>query len=297
MRVKICNQCPRRCAVSRERVTGFCQMPSEIRLARVALHPWEEPCLSGKNGSGTVFFCGCNLRCVFCQNRTISHDTELGRVVSDSELADLMLSLQARGAANINLVTPTHYVHRLVPILRAVRPQLTVPVVYNCGGYESVEALRALEGLIDVYLPDVKYFDSALSARYSQAPDYFSVTTNALEEMLRQRPKCVYDGDGSLLSGVMVRHLVLPGCRADSVKLLRALAERFGSDAFPLSLMSQYTPDFAPEDADANLRRRLTTFEYDFVLRVAQELGFEGYLQQRNSATSHYTPDFSESTF
>ena len=272
-------------------------MPDQIRLARVALHPWEEPCLSGKNGSGTVFFCGCNLGCVFCQNRDISHDGSLGRVVSDEELASLMLSLQERGAANINLVTPTHYVHRLVPILRTVKPSLQIPVVYNCGGYESVEALRALDGLVDVYLPDVKYFDSSLSERYSKAPDYFSVAAAALAEMLRQRPKCVYGDDGSLLSGVMVRHLVLPGCRRDSVDLLRALFERFGCDAFPLSLMSQYTPDFAPADADANLRRRLTSFEYDSVLREAQSLGFTGYLQELRSASSRYTPDFTEQTF
>ncbi len=295
--MKICNQCPRRCAVLRDREIGFCQMSDEIRLARVALHPWEEPCLSGKNGSGTVFFCGCNLRCVFCQNRTISHDTALGRTVSDAELADLMLSLQERGAANINLVTPTHYVHRLVSVLRGVKSRLSIPVVYNCGGYESVEALRALEGLIDIYLPDVKYFSTELSARYSQAPDYFSVAKGALAEMLRQCPKNVFGDDGSLRSGVMVRHLVLPGCRSDSIALLRALAEQFGNDAFLLSLMSQYTPDFAPEDADANLRRGLTTFEYDSVLREAQRLGFAGYLQERNSANSRYTPDFTQPTF
>jgi putative pyruvate formate lyase activating enzyme len=217
--------------------------------------------------------------------------------VSDGELADLMLSLQERGAANINLVTPTHYVHRLAPILRALKPKLTVPVVYNCGGYESVEALRALEGLIDIYLPDVKYFNPELSARYSQASDYFSVAKGALTEMLRQQPKRVFGEDGSLLSGVMVRHLVLPGCRADSIALLRALAEHFGNDTFLLSLMSQYTPDFAPEDADANLRRGLTTFEYDSVLREAQDLGFVGYLQERNSANSRYTPDFTQPTF
>ena len=287
-----CKQCPRACGADRRAETGFCGVPAGIRLARAALHPWEEPCISGERGSGTLFFCGCNLRCVFCQNREISHGEEGGVAVSPSELKRIMLRLQEEGASNINLVTPTQYALQLVPILREIRGELRIPVVYNCGGYESVETLRALEGLIDVYLPDCKYYSPQLSASYSAAPDYFSVSTDALREMLRQTGSPKMGENGLMKRGVLVRHLVLPGCREDSIALLKQLSEIFGSHAFLLSLMSQYTPEFAAADAPKNLRRRVTSFEYDQVLAVALELGFEGYLQARASAVSHYTPDF-----
>ncbi|MBR7097896.1 MAG: radical SAM protein, partial [Clostridia bacterium] len=260
--------------------------------ARAALHPWEEPCISGKGGSGTVFFTGCNLRCIYCQNREISCGGEVGKTVSASELEHIMLRLQDDGAENINLVTPTPYALQLIPVLQRVRKELRIPVVYNCGGYESVETLRALDGLIDVYLPDCKYRSSDLSATYSAASDYFAVATDALAEMLRQTGAPVIDESGMLQRGVLVRHLVLPGCRQDSIQLLTALHERFGNHAFLLSLMSQYTPEFASADAPGNLRRRVTAFEYDRVLEAVESLGFDGYLQKRSSATADYTPDF-----
>ena len=179
----VCVQCPRRCGVDRSEKYGFCGVSLDFRIARAALHPWEEPCISGKNGSGTVFFTGCNLRCIYCQNREISCGGEIGKTVSASELGSIMLRLQDEGAENINLVTPTPYALQLIPVLRSVREKLQIPIVYNCGGYESVETLRALDGLIDVYLPDCKYHSSEFSSAYSSASDYFSVATAALTEM------------------------------------------------------------------------------------------------------------------
>ncbi len=292
-----CRACPRECGVSRKsNELGFCGVPDEILVARIAPHAWEEPCISGKNGSGTVFFSGCNLRCVYCQNHSISHNA-LGKPLSAEALEDALLDLQERGVHNINLVTPTHYIRGLLPVLEHIKPKLHIPIVYNCGGYEKCETLRHLEGLVDIYLPDIKYFDSARAAKYSLAPDYFPIAMAALEEMLRQTGKCTFDADGMLRAGVIVRHLILPGGREDSIRLLHALAERFGADAFLLSLMSQYTPEFAAECPYPELHRRVTSFEYDTVLREATRLGFDGYFQARSSASSSFTPNFNEKTF
>lgn len=289
-----CQQCPRNCGVDRnESQNGFCGVSSAFRVARIALHPWEEPCISGKNGSGTIFFSGCNLRCVFCQNHSISH-LRKGTDLSKEKLASAMLDLQQQGAHNINLVTPSHYALQLVPVLERIKPSLSIPIVYNCSGYESVETLRALEGLVDIYLPDIKYYSSALSKKYSDAPNYYPVAVSALEEMLRQVPTARFDENGLMKKGVIVRHLVLPSCRKDSMALLDALAERFGSHAFRLSLMSQYTPDFAKEAPYPELHRRVTTFEYNSVLDHALALGFEGYFQNRSAASASYTPDFNQ---
>ena len=290
---ELCNQCPRKCNVDRSRALGFCGVPEGFRVARVALHAWEEPVISGERGSGTVFFCGCNLRCVFCQNREVSRAT-LGRELSAEELAAKLLRLQEQGAHNLNLVTPTPYARQLIPLLKALKPRLSIPVVYNCGGYEDVETLRALEGLVDVWLPDFKYFDADLAKRYSAAPDYFPVALDALREMLRQCPTRAFAKDGTLARGVIVRHLVLPSHRADSIALLEALAREFGSDAFLLSLMSQYTPTFAKDAPDPALHRRLTSFEYEKVLDTATRLGFDGFRQSRSSAPELYSPDFSK---
>ncbi|MBQ1230445.1 MAG: radical SAM protein [Clostridia bacterium] len=293
----LCTQCPRNCAVARrDGARGYCGAPWDFQIARAALHPWEEPCISGSRGSGTVFFSGCNLRCVFCQNREVSHEL-LGRSVSPKELEDILLRLQEEGAHNVNLVTPTPYVLQLIPVLEHVKPRLSIPILYNTGGYESVDTLRLLEGLVDIYLPDFKYLDPTLAHTYSDAPDYPEVAEAALAEMLRQCPSPVFDGEGLLQTGVVLRHLVLPGQRRDSVKALRMLAERFGSNAFLLSLMNQYTPEFAMHTPYPNLHRRLPTFEYESVCREADSLGFRGYTQSRDAATSGYTPNFHEKTF
>lgn len=292
----MCNQCPRACGVDRSCGQGFCGVSEAFRVARAALHPWEEGFLSGTRGSGTVFFSGCNLRCVYCQNREISRET-LGKDLDAAALKDLLLRLQEAGAHNINLVTPSHYALALVPVLEELRDVLRIPVVYNCGGYESVDTLRRLEGLVDIYLPDFKYVDPVRAAKYSGAADYCDVATRALREMLRQRGAPRMDAQGMLSSGVVVRHLVLPGGRKDSVAVLRHLAEHFGTRDYLLSLMSQYTPAFAADTAYPELHRRVTTFEYESVVQEAVRLGFAGCMQDRSSASTDYTPDFYEKSF
>ena len=289
-----CNICPRRCNVSRDGRVGFCGVPAEIHVSRVSLHKWEEPPVSGKNGSGTIFFTGCNLRCVFCQNKRISGSSDLlsGAVsMTPEELCDAMLRLQDEGAHNVNLVTPTHYSEGIIKALQIAKPRLSIPVVYNSSGYESVDTLKRLSGLVDVYLPDLKYFSSELSAKYSGAADYFEVASRALTEMLSQVGEAMFE-DGLIKRGVIVRHLVLPGCRKDSIKVLEALSELMPTDKIKLSLMRQFTPDFVDKDRYPELRRRVTTFEYDSVVRRAGELGFDGYIQSAESATSEYTPSF-----
>ena len=289
----ICRQCPRECNVERQRESyGFCSSPDAFLVARTGLHAWEEPPISGTRGSGTIFFGGCNLRCVFCQNRAISHGG-VGREMHDDALLDAMLRLQNAGAHNINLVTPSHYTLQLARLLERARPQLSIPIVWNSSAYENVDSLRALDGLVDVYLPDIKYFSPAVSAAYSAAPDYYAVAIPALGEMLRQVGDArLYSDEGILLRGVIVRHLILPGCRSDSIDLLTSLAKKFGTDAFLLSLMGQYTPEFAEDAPYPNLHRTLTTFEYQSVQKIASDLGFDGFSQDLTSATSKYTPEF-----
>ena len=289
-----CNACPRKCSVDRSGSRGFCGASDEIAVSRVALHEWEEPSISGSRGSGTIFFAGCNLRCVFCQNKVISASSTAfseARILSVGELVDAMLALQDAGAHNINLVTPTHFAPQIDEALQKAKPHLEIPVVYNSSGYESVETLCALSGLIDVYLPDLKYFSSELSGKYSSAPDYFEVACAALTEMLSQVGEAVFE-DGLMKKGMIVRHLVLPGCRKDSIALLSELARLLPVDKIKLSLMRQFTPDFVDRDKYPELCRRVTTFEYDSVVRHASSLGFDGYAQSAESATSAYTPSF-----
>ena len=294
---KVCQNCPRACKADRlQGEQGFCGAPHLFSVARASLHMWEEPSVSGTKGSGTIFFTGCNLRCVFCQNREISRGGK-ENLLTDEELSAVMLRLRDAGAHNINLVTPTPYAHRLADLLPRVKPLLGIPIVYNCGGYESVEALRKLEGLVDIYLPDFKYLSSDVAEAFSSAPDYLPVATAALKEMVRQTGAPQLSKNGLLEKGTIVRHLVLPGHRGDSLAVLRHLAEEFGTKSFLLSLMSQYTPAFASDCPHRELHRRVTTFEYNAVLEEALKLGFEGYLQSRTSATSDFTPDFSERSF
>lgn len=289
-----CELCPRRCNVDRARgELGVCAMPAEVYVARAALHPFEEPPISGTRGSGTVFFTGCSLRCIFCQNRDI-RTTEYGRAFSVTELCNLFLSLQREGAHNINLVTPTHYADRIAEALSLVKDRLTVPVVYNCGGYERVETLKTLQGLVDIYLPDFKYVSRELETAYSAAPDYSEHATAALAEMHRQVGAAAFDADGLMTRGVIVRHLVLPGSRADSMAVLDRIAATVPVADIRLSLMRQYTPDFAPRSGPKSLLRRVTSFEYDSVMTHAVTLGFEGYFQTKESATAAFTPDFSK---
>ena len=288
-----CTLCPRLCGVNRTAgKLGFCGQSETLRIARAALHPFEEPPISGVRGSGTIFFVGCSLRCVFCQNRTISRAQQVGQAISQQELADRMLSLQELGAHNINLVTPTHFADQIASVLERIKPRLTVPVVWNSSGYERVDTLRRLEGLVDIYLPDFKYASPALAERYSAASDYPQVVTEALSEMYRQVGRYAIDEQGLLQKGLLIRHLVLPGSRQDSIAVLQALAELFAPSEILLSLMSQYTPEFATDCPHTALHRRLTTFEYRSVAEFALSLGFDGFFQERASASSDYTPAF-----
>lgn len=290
MSTDTCKLCPRRCNADRVSSYGFCGCPSDAVLSKYMLHRWEEPPISGTKGSGALFFAGCTLKCVYCQNREISN-TPVGEAKSPRELADIFLELQEMGAHNINLVTPTHFSDKIVQALDIAKPRLCIPTVYNTSGYESVEALKKLEGYIDVYLPDFKYFDSGLSMKYSKAPDYFEVASRALAEMYRQVGAYTEDENGILKKGMMVRHLVLPGQRHDSVRVLEELHKLLPVKDVRLSLMSQFTPDFVPEEY-RELKRKITTFEYNFVLNKAIDLGFEGFFQQKDSASAKYTPDF-----
>lgn len=283
-----CTLCPRRCGVDRTRgQLGFCKMPGQIHAARAGVHYWEEPVISGSFGSGAVFFSGCTLKCAFCQNYDISQEN-FGKPMTSAELRAAFERLIDEGVQNVNLVTPTHF---LPDILPALEPKLPVPVVYNCGGYESVETLRQLEGKIDVYLPDFKYSDNALAKKLSSAPDYFETASAAILEMYRQVGKPVIEGD-EMKRGVLVRHLVLPGCVDNSLGVLDWVAEHFRSGDILFSLMSQYVPmgraaEMPPFD------RRITELEYDSVLSYMMLLGIEdGYTQDFSSAERGYTPSF-----
>ncbi|MBO5305967.1 MAG: 4Fe-4S cluster-binding domain-containing protein [Clostridia bacterium] len=290
--MSLCQMCPRGCHKERdENALGFCRAPKEFLVSRVALHPFEEPAICGKNGSGTVFFGGCNLGCVYCQNRAISRGQK-GEIFSEKALEGAILSLVEKGACNINFVTPTHYTLPLASFLERLKPRLAVPVVWNCGGYESIDALRALDGLVDIYLPDFKYHSPKLAEKYSHAANYCEVASTAVTEMYRQRGRVTFDREGLMTSGVMVRHLVLPSCRKDSMDVLRTIASLVPTADIRLSLMSQYTPDFVDKETYPELARRVTSFEYNSVLDLALSLGFEGYFQSRDSAKKDYTPEF-----
>ena len=282
-----CILCPRQCGVDRTERVGYCGSGSLPKVARAAKHHWEEPCISGTEGSGTVFFSGCTLGCVFCQNREISRGGT-GREVTVEHLADIFKRLEGQGVHNLNLVTPTHFTPQILQALELSKP--AVPVVMNCGGYERVETLRQWEGKVQVYLPDLKYFSPELSARYSAAPDYFAVASKAIMEMHRQQPQLVWEGD-LLKSGLIIRHLVLPGCMKDSLQILDFLDKHLPKDSFLLSLMSQYTPTENCKQFP-EINRRVTTYEYRKVADRAAELGFSGFAQDRRSAKEEYTPPF-----
>lgn len=288
-----CELCPRRCGADRAAgKTGFCRLPEDVFVARAAPHFYEEPPISGTRGSGTIFFEGCTLRCVFCQNRDISRGASRPPL-TDAELLSLFGELYRAGVHNFNLVSPTPYVRALCRVLPEVKKRYPLPVVYNTGGYERVETLRQLAGLVDIYLPDFKYADPALSAAFSGAADYPGAAASAVAEMARQTGKPLFDSEGMLRRGTVVRHLVLPGHRADSFAVLMRLAELFPArDEILLSLMRQYTPDFAPADAPRELHRRVTTFEYTKVLSLCETLGFQGFSQQKGAADKGFTPDF-----
>ena len=279
------------CNVDREITTGYCGVKDTLRVARAALHFWEEPCISGEEGSGAVFFTGCNLRCVFCQNFQIAR-AEQGKEITVERLSEIFLELQEQKANNINLVTATHYVPQVVESLKMAKERgLHIPVVYNCGGYETVETLKLLEGLVDIYLPDFKYVDNNRAKRYSRAEDYPETAKKALEEMVRQQPEAEFDERGIMKKGVIVRHLMLPGGIKDSKAVVKYLYETYGNQIF-ISLMNQYTP--LPHVADyPEIDRKLKKFEYDRLVDYAISLGVEnGFIQEGETAEESFIPAF-----
>lgn len=291
-RLKNCTLCPRDCRIDRFSSTGFCKATPNPKIARAALHHWEEPCISGNKGSGTVFFSGCNLRCVYCQNFEISQ-RGFGKEVSVERLSEIFTELFEKGAHNINLVSPTPYVPQITAAIKKVKHIVKIPFVYNTGGYETPETLESLRGIIDIFLTDIKYKDAVLSQKYSKAPDYFDISLSAAKKMIDICRKPQFDENGLLKSGVIIRHLVLPGCRKDSIEILKEIANELSPDSFILSLMSQFTPDFNILANYPELCRRITSFEYNSVIDAATFLGFKaGYMQEKSSAEKKYTPPF-----
>ena len=287
-----CELCPRKCGADRTTERGLCGAEEAPRVAKIMLHEWEEPFISGSRGSGAVFFSGCNLGCVYCQNYTI-RDGGIGSVMDADALAQAYLKLQQDGAHNINLVTAAPYVPEIAESLRLAKSLgLTIPVVYNTSGYECVEAIRQLEGLVDVYLPDWKYVSPLLSKKFSNAADYCEVASAAIEEMFRQVGELTLDENGVAVRGLVIRHLILPGCADDSRSVLNEIVNRFPLSTH-ISLMSQYTPQVYTTEFPLN--RRITQREYDRVISYALSLGLYNILiQQRDSAQSVYTPQFTK---
>lgn len=289
MRIEHCGICPRRCGALREERegNGFCRMGADPVVARAALHFWEEPCLSGTRGSGAVFFTGCSLQCVFCQNYEISTRRSNGKILTPKELSTVFRRLTEQGAHNINLVTATHFAPAVAQTLSLWKPP--VPVVYNCGGYETLETLRMLEGLVDIYLPDLKYADGELAGRLSGAADYVPISRAAVLEMARQTGPAVYDGDGIMQKGTLVRHLMLPGHTRDSFAVLDWVAANL--PGVPVSLMAQYVPCGEAERLPG-LNRRITEREYRKVQDHLFSLNLDGYVQERKSARKDFIPSF-----
>jgi len=286
-----CNLCPRRCGVDRTRRAGFCGAGDKVRIALVSLHQWEEPCLVGERGAGTVFFSYCNLRCVYCQNHEISHGGK-GVEVSTERLAEIFLEQQARGAATLDLVTPTHYVPQIIAALDMAKGRgFDLPVVYNSSGYETIETIEALRGYVDIFLPDLKYMRAESGGAYSAAADYFSHASAAIKKMVELTGPVEFSADGQMKKGVLVRHMVLPGHRHESMELIKWLWENFGR-TIQVSLMNQYTP--LPQVADIpDLNRRVTRREYESLIDYAVSLGVEqGFVQEGETAMESFIPDF-----
>lgn len=281
-----CTLCPRGCGADRKDRLGFCGVTDTVRVARAALHYWEEPCISGTAGSGAVFFSGCTLRCVYCQNYELSHSAK-GTDIPVERLADIFKELVDQGANNINLVTGTMFAPQILDALDMYRPP--VPVVWNSSGYETVETIRRLEGAVQVYLPDVKYVSASLSEKLSHAKDYFEKASAAVREMCRQTGLPKYDERGIIQSGTIVRHLIIPGCTGDSLRVLDFIHDELPAGT-PVSLMRQFSP--VEQCTVKGLDRRLTPREYHRVLDYMIALGLDGYMQEKTSAKREYTPDF-----
>lgn len=291
-----CRLCPGECNVNRLKgEVGYCGASEKLMVSRAALHFWEEPCVSGENGSGTVFFSNCNLKCVFCQNHCISQEN-LGIEISIERLSEIFLELEENGANNINLVTPTHYVPQIIEALKLSKASgLNIPILYNSNGYDSLDTLKALDGYIDVYLPDLKYYNSKYSLKYSMAKDYFEKASIAIEEMYRQVRKPVFDENGIIKKGVIIRHLMLPGLLFDSKKILDYIHKTFGDNVY-ISLMNQYTPMFKASNYP-EINRKLNEKHYDAIIDYALDLGIKNaFIQENGTSSEEFIPDFKSFT-
>lgn len=287
-----CKLCPRNCGADRlNGKRGFCGASDKLRVARAALHYWEEPCISGEIGSGTVFFSHCTLKCVFCQNYNISQ-CEWGKEITIERLSDIFLELQEKGALNINLVTPTHYVPQIIESLKIAKNKgLRLPIIYNSSGYEKVETIKLLKGYIDVYLPDIKYFDSKYSSKYSKANSYFQLALEAIKEMVNQVGEVEFNKDGIIKKGVIIRHLMLPGLLFDSKKIIDAIYKNFGDKVY-ISIMNQYTP-LENVEKYPELNRSLNKKHYDAIIDYALELGIKnGFIQEDGTDKESFIPLF-----
>lgn len=286
-----CNLCPRNCNVARDKgEIGYCGANDKLVISRYSLHMWEEPVISGDSGSGTIFFSYCNMRCCFCQNYELS-ELHKGRIVSIEDFSDICLELQEKGANNINLVTPTHYVNLIVEGLKiAKRKGLIIPVVYNSSGYENVETIKMLDGLVDIYLPDLKYYDNSYGIKYSKVFDYFKYASMAIDEMIRQVGDVVIDDNGMMKKGVIVRHLLLPGLLDDSKKIIKYLYEKY-QDKVIISIMNQYTPVRKLEYEELNCK--VKDNDYDELINYAYDLGIRNaFIQEGGTQDESFIPDF-----
>ena len=286
-----CNLCPRNCSVDRNGgEIGYCMAGNEIVIAKYYLHQWEESCITGKNGSGTIFFSYCNLRCIFCQNYKIS-TLNYGVSISVERFSEICLELQDRGATNINLVTPTHFVPLIIDGIKLAKDRgLCIPIVYNSSGYENVSTIKMLDGIVDVYLPDFKYYSDEYAVKYSKCRDYFKYASMAIDEMIKQKASCVFDNDGNIVSGVIVRHLLLPGMENESKKILKYLYDRYGNNIY-ISIMNQYTPIRICEYEELN--DKVSDMVYDDVIDYAWDIGIRNaFIQEDGSQSESFIPDF-----
>lgn len=287
-----CNLCPRNCNVNRlDNKLGFCLSGKNIKISRVSLHNWEEPCISGTKGSGTIFFSNCNLRCVFCQNHAISQEG-FGKEVSIERLSEIFLEQQERGAHNINLVTPTHYVYQIIEAIKIAKKNgLSIPILYNSNGYENAQTIKMLKGYIDVYLPDLKYFNDKFAIKYSKAPNYFMVASKAISEMVSQVGAPIFDENNLIQKGVIIRHLMLPGLLFDSKKVIDYIYNTFGDSVY-ISIMNQYTPMYNAEKYP-EINKPLNPKHYDALIDYSLSIGVKnGFVQETGTNSKDFVPEF-----
>ena len=285
-----CNLCPRNCLVNRHKEIGFCGCNDKMIIAKAYLHMWEEPCISGNTGSGTIFFSGCNLKCIFCQNYEITNKI-IGKEVSIEDFASICLNLEKQGANNINLVTPTPYVPLIIEGLKLAKEKgLKIPIVYNTSSYENIETIKMLDGIIDIYLPDLKYYDDEYAINYSKANNYFEHAKNAINEMYKQVGKPTFNKDGIMTKGVIVRHLMLPGLLSDSKKIIKYLYDAYKDNVY-ISIMNQYTP--LKEYKYSNLNNKVSNNDYDELIDYALDLGIKkAFIQEGETQSESFIPDF-----